>query len=263
MKKLGFIGVGNMGEAVLKGVISSNKVAKGNIFVRNSSENSTKRVAERNGVRVADSSKDLVKECDVVFLGVKPYLVASVLEEIKVELEGKIVISMAAAVEIKDIESIVPSAKVVRIMPNTPVEVGAGVVGVSVGHNIEPTEVEYVLSLFSDLGLSEVIAEKDMAGLTALSGSGPAYGYLFIEALADGAVLNGLHRETAYRLAAHTVIGAAKMVLETGEHPGKLKDNVCSPSGSTIEAVRILEEKNFRSAVIECEKACFEKLIEM
>ena len=170
---------------------------------------------------------------------------------------------MAAAVEIKDIESIVPSAKVVRIMPNTPVEVGAGVVGVSIGHNIESTEVEYVLSLFSSLGLSEVIAEKDMAGLTALSGSGPAYGYLFIEALADGAVLNGLRRETAYRLAAHTVIGAAKMVLETGEHPGKLKDNVCSPSGSTIEAVRILEEKNFRSAVIECEKACFEKLKEM
>ena len=108
-----------------------------------------------------------------------------------------------------------------------------------------------------------MIAEKDMAGLTTLSGSGPAYGYLFIEALADGAVLNGLRRETAYRLAAHTVIGAAKMVLETGEHPGKLKDNVCSPSGSTIEAVRILEEKNFRSAVIECEKACFEKLKEM
>ena len=261
MKKLGFIGVGNMGEAVLKGVISSQKVAKENIFIKNSSSDSTEKVAERNGVQAANSSKDLVKECDVVFLGVKPYLVASVLEEIKVELEGKIVISMAAAVEIKDIESIVPSAKVVRIMPNTPVEVGAGVV--SVGHNIESTEVEYVLSLFSSLGLSEVIAEKDMAGLTALSGSGPAYGYLFIEALADGAVLNGLRRETAYRLAAHTVIGAAKMVLETGEHPGKLKDNVCSPSGSTIEAVRILEEKNFRSAVIECEKACFEKLKEM
>ena len=247
MKKRGCIGVGNMGEAVLKGVISSQKVAKENIFVRNSSNDSTKKVAERNGVQAANSSKDLAKECDVVCLGVKPYLVASVLEEIKVELEGKIVISMAAAVEIKDIESIVPSAKVVRIMPNTPVEVGAGVVGVSAGHNI----------------VSEVIAEKDMAGLTALSGSGPAYGYLFIEALADGAVLNGLRRETAYRLAAHTVIGAAKMVLETGEHPGKLKDNVCSPSGSTIEAVRILEEKNFRSAVIECEKACFEKLKEM
>ena len=180
MKKLGFIGVGNMGEAVLKGVISSQKVAKENIFVRNSSNDSTEKVAERNGVQAANSSKDLAKECDVVFLGVKPYLVASVLEEIKVELEGKIVISMAAAVEIKDIESIVPSAKVVRIMPNTPVEVGAGVVGVSVGHNIESTEVEYVLSLFSSLGLSEVIAEKDMAGLTALSGSGPAYGYLFI-----------------------------------------------------------------------------------
>ena len=263
MKKLGFIGVGNMGEAVLKGVISSQKVARENILVRNSSDNSTKKVAERNGVQAANSSKDLAKECDVVFLGVKPYLVASVLEEIKVELEGKIVISMAAAVEIKNIESIVPRAKVVRIMPNTPVEVGAGVVGVSVGHNIESTEVAYVLSLFSSLGLSEVIAEKDMAGLTALSGSGPAYGYLFIEALADGAVLNGLHRETAYRLAAHTVIGAAKMVLETGEHPGKLKDNVCSPSGSTIEAIRILEEKNFRSAVIESEKACFEKLKEM
>ena len=106
MKKLGFIGVGNMGESVLKGVISSQKVAKENIFVRNSSDNSTKKVAERNGVQAANSSKDLAKECEIVFLGIKPYLVASILEEIKVELEGKIVISMAAAVEIKDIESI-------------------------------------------------------------------------------------------------------------------------------------------------------------
>lgn len=261
--KIGFVGVGNMGEAVLKGVIASGKVSNDNIFVRNSSKESSERVANRNGVSVASSLKDLAKFCDIIFLGVKPYLVSSVLEEIKDDISGKTLISMAAAVEINDIKSIVSNAKVIRIMPNTPVEVGAGVVGVSVEDDISKEELNEVLSLFSHLGITEVIAEKDMAALTALSGSGPAYAYLFIEALADGAVLNGMRRETAYVLAANTAIGAAKMVLDKKEHPGKLKDDVCSPAGSTIEAVRILEEKNFRSAVIECERACFNKLKEM
>jgi len=206
---------------------------------------------------------EFVKNSDIIFLGVKPYLVGEIIDEVGDNFKNKIVISMAAAVEIKDLERKLPNAKIVRIMPNTPVKVGAGVVGVVFNSLVNDEDKIIVLDLLSNLGIAEEILEKDMAALTALSGSGPAYGYLFIEALADGAVLNGLKRDVAYRLAASTVLGAAKMVLETKEHPGKLKDDVCSPSGSTIEAVRVLEEKNFRSAVIECEKACFDKLDRM
>lgn len=261
--KLGFIGAGNMGGAILKGILAGGKVEADNIFIRNSSDSSTQNVAQKNGVQACESLKELAQNSDIVFIGVKPYLVAKVLGEIKDELKNKIVISMAASVEIRDIEAIIPEIKVVRIMPNTPVEVGAGVIGVSFSELISKDEQPEIVELFDNIGKVEVISEKDMAGLTAISGSGPAYVYMFIEALADGAVLNGLRRDVAYRLAANTVLGSAKMVLETNEHPGKLKDDVCSPAGSTIEAVRVLEENNFRSAVIECERACFEKLSKM
>lgn len=261
--KLGFIGTGNMGGAILKGILAGGKVEANNIFIRNSSDNSTQNAAQKNGVQACSSLKELAQKSDIVFIGVKPYLVAKVLGEIKDELKNKIVISMAASVEIRDIEAIIPEIKVVRIMPNTPVEVGVGVIGVSFSELISKDEQPEIVELFDNIGKVEVISEKDMAGLTAISGSGPAYVYMFIEALADGAVLNGLRRDVAYRLAANTVLGSAKMVLETNEHPGKLKDDVCSPAGSTIEAVRVLEENNFRSAVIECERACFEKLSKM
>ena len=261
--KLGFIGAGNMGGAILKGILAGGKLGTNDIFIRNSSDSSTQSSAQKNGVQACSSLKELAQKSDIVFIGVKPYLVAKVLGEIKDELKNKIVISMAASVEIRDIEAIIPEIKVVRIMPNTPVEVGAGVIGVSFSELISKDEQPEIVELFDNIGKVEVISEKDMAGLTAISGSGPAYVYMFIEALADGAVLNGLRRDVAYRLAANTVLGSAKMVLETNEHPGKLKDDVCSPAGSTIEAVRVLEENNFRSAVIECERACFEKLSKM
>lgn len=261
--KLGFIGAGNMGGAILKGIIAGGKVGANDIFIRNSSDNSTQNAAQKNDVQACGSLKELAQKSDIVFIGVKPYLVAKVLEEIKDELKNKIVISMAASVEIRDIEAIIPETKVVRIMPNTPVEVGAGVIGVSFSEFFNNDEKSSIVELFDNIGKVEVINEKDMPGLTAISGSGPAYVYMFIEALADGAVLNGLRRDVAYRLAANTVLGSAKMVLETNEHPGKLKDDVCSPAGSTIEAVRVLEENKFRSAVIECERACFEKLSKM
>ena len=261
--KLGFIGVGNMGKAILEGLLRSGKVSSTDVFVRNSSDRSTKNIVEETGAVFCNNLKEAVEKSDIVFLGVKPYLVATVLEKVADSLKNKIVISMAAAVEIKDLEKSLPETKIVRIMPNTPVKVGDGVIGVTFNSLVNDSEKLIVLDLLNNLGISEEILEKDMAALTALSGSGPAYVYLFIEALADGAVLNGLKRDVAYRFAANTVLGAAKMVLETKEHPGKLKDDVCSPSGSTIEAVRILEEKNFRSAVIECEKACFDKLDKM
>jgi len=239
--KLGFIGVGNMGKAIVEGLLRSGKVSNSDIFVRNSSDESTSRVVNEMDAVFCRNLEETVKNSDIIFLGVKPYLVGEIIDEVRK----------------------LPNTKIVRIMPNTPVKVGAGVVGVVFNSLVNDEDKIIVLDLLSNLGIAEEILEKDMAALTALSGSGPAYGYLFIEALADGAVLNGLKRSVAYRLAANTVLGAAKMVLETKEHPGKLKDDVCSPSGSTIEAVRVLEQKNFRSAVIECEKACFDKLDRM
>ena len=261
--KLGFIGAGNMGGAILKGILAGGKIAANDIFIRNSSDKSTEELARKNGIQACSSLKEVVTKSDIIFIGVKPYLVANVLQEIKEELADKIVVSMAASVEIGDIESIIPNVKVVRIMPNTPVEIGAGVIGVSFSKIVSEDEQAFIGELLNNIGIVEIISEKDMSGLTAISGSGPAYVYMFIEALADGAVLNGLRRDVAYRLAANTVLGAAKMVLETNEHPGKLKDDVCSPAGSTIEAVRVLEKNNLRSAVIECERACFEKLSKM
>ncbi|MGX7079205.1 pyrroline-5-carboxylate reductase [Gemella parahaemolysans] len=261
--KLGFIGAGNMGKSILEGLLRSGKVSNSDIFVRNSSDKSTSRVVNEMDAVFCRNLEEIVKNSDIIFLGVKPYLVGEIIDEVGDNFKNKIVISMAAAVEIKDLERKLPNTKIVRIMPNTPVKVGAGVVGVVFNSLVNDEDKIIVLDLLSNLGIAEEILEKDMAALTALSGSGPAYGYLFIEALADGAALNGLKRSVAYRLAANTVLGAAKMVLETKEHPGKLKDDVCSPSGSTIEAVRVLEQKNFRSAVIECEKACFDKLDRM
>ena len=196
--KLGFIGVGNMGGAILKGILAGGKVGTNDIFIRNSSDSSTQSAAQKNGVRACGSLKELAQNSDIVFIGVKPYLVAKLLEEIKDELKNKIVISMAASVEIRDIEAIIPETKVVRIMRNTPVGVGAGVIGVSFSELISKDEQPEIVELFDNIGKVEVISEKDMPGLTAISGSGPAYVYMFIEALADGAVLNGLRRDVAY-----------------------------------------------------------------
>ncbi|MGX7069705.1 pyrroline-5-carboxylate reductase [Gemella bergeri] len=261
--KIGFIGAGKMGEAILKGFIKQNIVPKKNIFIRNSCDKSTKIVTERNNVNSCENIYDLVNNSDLVIIGVKPYLIADILEKIKDTVAEKIIISMAAAVSISDMENIIPDKKIIRIMPNTPVEVCSGVIGMCANTFITPEEKTTIHTIFSALGICIEIKESDMSSLTAISGSGPAYAYLFVEALADGAVLNGLKRDISYKLAAQTLLGSAKMLLETCHHPAKLKDDVTSPAGSTIEAIRILEEKGFRSAVIECERACFEKLKNM
>lgn len=260
--KLGFIGVGNMGGAVLKGLLKGKKIRKDNVYVRNSSDESTKRIADKYGVLAGDGIEEVAKKSDIIVIGVKPYLVGNVLKTIREHIkEDTVIVSMAAFVAMIDIEKELPEKqKIVRIMPNTPVEIGEGVVGVVFNNCFTSEEKNSFCELFSPLGEQVRLGEEKLDALTAVSGSGPAYVYLFIEALADGAVLNGLDRKTAYKLAAQTVKGSANMVLESQKHPGELKDEVCSPGGSTIEAVRVLEEKNFRSAVIECERACYKKL---
>lgn len=261
--KIGFIGVGNMGGAILEGLLNTNYVEKSKVYIKNSTEKSSEKVAKKYGVNFCTTTKDLVEKVELIIVGVKPYLVKDVLQQIKGNVSNKIIVSIAASVTIKDIENIVGSEKIVRAMPNTSVKVCHGVTGVVFNDLIEGEERERIVAMFESIGVCEELKENNIDALTALSGSGPAYVYSFVEGLIKGAVLNGLDQKSAKTIAINTVIGAMKMLEKSDEHPAKLRDDVCSPAGSTIEAVRVLEKLNFQSAIIESERACFEKLQKM
>ena len=263
--KIGFIGTGNMGSAMIKGLVTSEYVSGDKINIFDVNKEKSKELSEKYNVNSLQNEIEIVDNSDIVVLSVKPNIYGSVLEKIKDRIgENKIIVAIAAGVSIQNIENIAgKDKKIVRTMPNTPAQVLEGMTAVVFNENISEEEKKDIFKILGSFGKSIEIEEKLMHTFTGIAGSLPAYVYMFIEALADGAVLNGLRRDVAYRLAANTVLGSAKMVLETNEHPGKLKDDVCSPAGSTIEAVRVLEENNFRSAVIECERACFEKLSKM
>lgn len=252
-KKIGFIGVGNMGKALLKGILTAKIATPENIVIYDTYQRIVKQLQEEQGVRSVETPEELVAIVDVIILAVKPNMIATVLNGIQTKLTTeKILISIAAGVTIATIEqNIQPDCKVVRVMPNTPALVSAGMSSISFNSFIAPDEQNEVLSIFESFGKAEIVPEELIDAVVGVSGSAPAYVYLFIEALADGAVLAGLSRVQAYQFAAQTVYGSAKMVLETGMHPGELKDMVCSPGGTTIEAVRTLEAGNFRGTVID------------
>ncbi len=263
--KTGFVGTGNMGTALIKGYIKQNENNKNDIYAYDKLPDKLDELVRECGIHSCDSIKAIVKECDIIILSVKPDVYAYVLEEINQYIESKhVLVSIAAGITIRYIESffIIP-AKVVRTMPNTPALVSEGITALSGNTNISEKELNCVRNIFSAVGKTEIIEEKLMDVIPAVSGSSPAYVYMFIEALADGAVMQGMPRKQAYQFAAQSVLGAAKMVLETKKHPGELKDMVCSPGGTTIEAVASLEKNGVRSAVIEAVKACTEKSIKM
>ena len=194
-------------------------------------------------------------------LAVKPFHFAEVVPEISEEVtENKLVISIAAGQTIANIEKLfTKQISLVRVMPNTPALVGEGAAGICRNEKVTEEDLHKAVEIFECLGMAEVIPESMIDAVIGVSGSSPAYVFMFIEAMADAAVADGMPRASAYRFAAQAVLGSAKMVLETGKHPAELKDMVCSPAGTTIEAVRVLEEKGFRSAVFEAQKACVEK----
>ena len=202
---------------------------------------------------------------DYLFLAVKPNQYPGVIEEVKNNIkEGAIIITIAAGVTLRSLgEQFGEKVKIVRTMPNTPSLVGEGMSAICPNENITEEELAEVVELFSSFGRAEVLEEKLMDAVPAVSGSSPAYVFMFIEALADGAVQQGIPREKAYKLASQAVLGAAKMVLETGSHPGELKDAVCSPGGATIEAVNTLEKTGFRASVISAMESCFKKSTNM
>ncbi|MGN0473878.1 MAG: pyrroline-5-carboxylate reductase [Acutalibacteraceae bacterium] len=264
MKKLGFIGAGNMASAMMGGIIRSEIFAPDEIIVSDVSESALQRVSSTYGVNITASNIDVVKNSEVFILAVKPQYYASVIAEISSYVtDSQLIITIAPGQTLAGLKekfgSGSDSVKIIRTMPNTPAMVGEGITAVTPNGNVSPQELEYACKILSGFGLAEVISENLMDAVVSVSGSSPAYVFMFIEAMADAAVADGMPRAQAYKFAAQAVMGSAKMVLETGKHPGELKDMVCSPAGTTIEAVRVLEEKGMRSAVIEAMKACTRK----
>jgi pyrroline-5-carboxylate reductase len=264
-KKLGFIGCGNMAQAIIGGIVNANMVARENIIGSNTGERNLSITRDKYGILTTHDNKEVARFADILVIAVKPHIYTSVIEEVRdCVKDNVIIVTIAAGITISFMEKAFGRAvKVVRTMPNTPALVGEGMTAVCSNLKVSREELEEILSLLKSFGKAEVIEERLMDAIPAVSGSSPAYVYMFIEALADGAVRDGVPRAKAYNLAAQAVLGAAKMVLETGIHPGVLKDNVCSPGGTTIEAVYTLEKNNFRGTVMEAMKACTDKTIEM
>lgn len=259
--KVGFVGCGNMAKAMIGGMVNSGLVKCGDIIASGRHMPTLEISKTELGINVTVDNLQVAKVAQVLVLAVKPHFYKSVIEEISpVVSKDTIIVSIAPGQTLDMLAGYFgKDVKIVRTMPNTPALVGAGMTGVCGNSLVLPSELDMVLELLASFGKVEVVEERMMDGVVAVSGSSPAYVYMFIEALADGAVLNGVPRDKAYQFAAQAVFGSAKMVLETGMHPGQLKDNVCSPGGTTIEAVRVLEKTGFRSSVLEAMKACAEK----
>lgn len=256
--KVGFIGVGNMGGALVRSIARNDRDKDFSLYAFDINTPLLKELADELGIREEDSAKSLVSNSDIVVLAVKPQYCDHVLEYIKPVLQPeKILVSVAVGLSMKYYKNILgEKAKVVRTMPNTPALVGAGMTLVSWDDLITDDEKKMVMKLLGFSGRVEELDENLMSEVTALTGSSPAYVFILIEAMADAAVKLGIQRSQAYRLAAQAVLGSAKMVLDTGKHPGELKDMVCSPAGTTIEAVMALEREGFRSAVMTAMEEC-------
>lgn len=260
-KTIGFIGCGNMGKAILGGILEANPDRRQHTLVSASTQETLKDISDRFQVETTRSNREVAQRSDYVFLAVKPHLYPQILREIRDELKADaLIIGMAAGVTLEKMEDeLGKDRKLVKIMPNTPVAVKAGVIAMALGQGIDAVDEENLLALLQGLGTVFPLEEKHMDVITGISGSSPAYVYLFLEAMADAAVKNGLPRKEAYAISAQAVLGAAKMLLETGVHPGILKDMVTSPGGTTIDAVAKLEEEGFRHAVISAVDVCIEK----
>ena len=252
IEEVGFIGGGNMAEALIRGLLASGVVAE-QITVAELMPQRRVFLEENYGVVTTERSADVIAGHSTIILAVKPQALETVLQPIATLFtDDKCLISILAGVSTAKIEAIIgENCRVIRVMPNTPALIGAGAAGLCSGANATTDDLVRACTLFECVGVAEIVAESLLDAVTGLSGSGPAYVYLMIEALADGGVLEGLPRETALMLAAKTVAGAAQMVLDGDDHPAVLRDRVCSPAGTTIAAVRALEQGGVRSALIE------------
>ena len=251
-KRIGFLGCGNMGEALVKGLVEASVVSADALMASDSRTDRLGDLERRYGVRVSKDNVELARECDVVVLAVKPQIMAAVLKEVAPTLSRRqLVISIAAGVATATIRAeVAKDIRLIRVMPNTPALVLEGATAIAKAKGLEAGDLETAQEIFGAVGKVVVLDEELMDAVTGLSGSGPAYVAVVIESLADGGVKMGLDRVTAMTLATQTVLGAAKLLLETGLHPGSLKDMVSSPGGTSIAGIAALEEGGIRTTFI-------------
>ena len=258
---IGFIGLGNMASAMIGGMLQKDMVTPGEIIGSCRTEETAQKIADRFGIETTTDNSIVAQAADILILAVKPQFFPEVIVRIKDEVNADaLIISIAAGKTMDYIETqFGRPLKLVRCMPNVPALVGEGITSVSRNERVSDEEMKQAMDLLSGMGKTSEIPERLIDAVVGVSGSSPAYVFLFIEAMADGAVAAGMPRSQAYEFAAQAVLGSARMVLETGRHPGELKDMVCSPGGTTIQAVKVLEEKGFRAAVMDAMETCIEK----
>jgi len=263
--RVGFIGAGNMAEALMKGIISAGLATKEEVTAGEVLKERREYIARALNVKVTSDNVEVARSAHILLLAIKPQQMATVLEELKPYLSPEhLIISIAAGIKISFIESrLNAGVRVVRVMPNQPCLVGASASAFALGKHAKPEDRDFVLRVLQSVGIALPVDEKLLDAVTGLSGSGPAFVYVVIEALADGGVLSGLPRDVALKLAAQTVLGAAKTVLETGIHPASGKDMVASPAGTTIEGLRVLEEAGVRGAFIDAVEAAAKRSTEL
>lgn len=251
-KKIGFLGAGNMAEALIRGLLKTGLVRPEAIFASDVRPDRIEELGSRYGIQPLSDNTLLVQRADVVILAVKPQVIQAVVEEIRSAVTPEtLFISIAAGVDTATLRPLLPGrTRLIRTMPNTPALVLEGATAIARADDLEPGDLEIAQEIFSAVGKVVVLDEALLDAVTGLSGSGPAYVALIIEALADGGVKAGLDRQTAMTLSVQTVLGAARLLLETGSHPGQLKDMVASPGGTTIAGIHALEEGGLRHALI-------------
>lgn len=260
-KKLSFIGCGNIASAMIKGIVKSNILPPSSIIASDKNGEKLKIIKNDLNINVTLDNIEAAKQGDIIFLCVEPKMFQNVISQIKDHItEDKIIVSVAAGVSIADLcERFNEGTKIVRIMPNIPITVGEGIIMLCESDKIDEKELNELTEIIASFGKVEIMNEKYINAFTAVASSSPAFVYIMIEAMADAAVAMGLSRKRAYNITAQAVLGAAKMVLETGKHPGELKDMVCSPAGTTIDAIASLEKTGFRHSILQALKVGEEK----
>jgi pyrroline-5-carboxylate reductase len=263
--RIGFIGGGQMAKALAGGAVRAGLVKPEQLLIAEPNAHQQEAFTATIGkVQLCDHGHEVLAACDRVVLAVKPQVLQQIGGELGRRVESRhLLVSIAAGISLTQLQELFSTKRIVRVMPNTPSQVGAGAAGIAADGNVSESDVAWVEQLMNAVGTSVRVPDRLLHAVTGVSGSGPAYIYLVIEALSDGGVAQGLPRDLATKLAAQTVLGAAKMVLDTGLHPGQLKDQVTSPAGTTIAALRHLEQAGLRSAMIEAVAAAAERSEEL